>query len=125
MTDSKKLTEAKREKLYHMIEKMQDKNRCQYSFASRDAPDIDRLGICEANRQCMQDVMLSLLQFTDDTDTICIMIDGCDNYRFESLDALYRFAEKSKKKGKIEQDFFILHTNSASENGSSSATVTD
>jgi ribonuclease HII len=74
VTDSKKLTEAKREKLYHMIEKMQDESRCQYSFASRDAIDIDSLGIREANRQCMQDVMLSLLQFTDDTDTIRIMI---------------------------------------------------
>lgn len=108
-----------------MIEKMQDESRCQYSFASRDAPDIDSLGIREANRHCMQDVMLSLLQFADDTDTISIMIDGCDNYRFESLGALYLFAQKSKKKGKIEQDFFILHTNSASENGSSSVTVRD
>ena len=97
VTDSKKLSEDKREKLYHMIEKMQDESRCQYSFAYRDADDIDSLGIREANRQCMQDVMLSLLQFTDDTDTIRIMIDGCDNYRFESLDADYAFALKSRK----------------------------
>lgn len=87
-----------------MIEKMQDESRCQYSFASRDAIDIDSLGIREANRQCMQDVMLSLLQFTDDTDTIRIMIDGCDNYRFESLDADYGFAQRSKKKDKIGQE---------------------
>lgn len=104
VTDSKKLSEEKREKLYHMIEKMQDESRCQYSFAYRDALDIDSLGIREANRQCMQDVMLSLLQFTDDTDTIRIMIDGCDNYRFESLDVDYWFAQRSKKKGKIRQD---------------------
>jgi len=62
---------------------MQYRDECQFAFAYRDAPSIDMLGIREANRQCMQDVLLSLLQFTDDNDTIDIYIDGCDNYMFE------------------------------------------
>lgn len=79
---------------------MQDENRCQYSFAYRDAHTIDEIGIREANKQCMQDVILSLLQFTGDGDTIEIFIDGCDNYIFDTLEAEYIFARKSTKVNK-------------------------
>lgn len=75
LTDSKKIQHKKREEIFHSIEKMQDENRCQYSFAYRDAERIDDVGIREANRECMQDVILSLLQFVGDTDTVEINID--------------------------------------------------
>lgn len=83
LDDSKKLSETKREKLYAEIERMQYRSECQFAFAYRDASDIDRSGIREANRQCMQDVLLSLLQYTDHNDSLEIFIDGCDNYRFD------------------------------------------
>ncbi len=86
---------------------MQDENRCQYSFAYRDAHTIDEIGIREANKQSMEDVILSLLQFTEDDDEIEIFIDGCDNYTFDSIEAEYIFARKSKKtsnKGKTGKD---------------------
>ena len=75
LTDSKKMKSEKREEVFQSIEKMQDENRCQYSFSYRDAERIDEVGIREANRECMQDVILSLLQFTRDTDRIEIYID--------------------------------------------------
>jgi ribonuclease HII len=83
LDDSKSLTEQKREKLFAEIERMQHRNECQYAFSYRDADVIDAIGIREANRQCMQDVLLSLLQFTDEQDSIEIFIDGCDNYQFD------------------------------------------
>lgn len=83
LDDSKSLSEKNREKLFLEIERMQHRNECQYAFSYRDADIIDAIGIREANRQCMQDVLLSLLQFTDEQDSIEIFIDGCDNYRFD------------------------------------------
>lgn len=108
LTDSKKVKPEIREQLFHAIEKMQDENRSQYSFAYRDAHTIDEIGIREANKQCMEDVILSLLQFTGDGDMIEIFIDGCDNYIFDTLEAEYIFARKSTKLNKKvskEQDF--------------------
>ncbi len=97
LTDSKMLTPERREKLYHEIERMQHRDECQYAFSYRDADVIDAIGIREANRQCMQDVLLSLLQFTTDADTIEIAIDGCDNYEFDAGDFDYTFAVKKKR----------------------------
>ena len=97
LTDSKMLTPERREKLYHEIERMQHRDECQYAFSYRDADVIDAIGIREANRQCMQDVLLSLLQFTTDGDTIEIAIDGCDNYEFDAGDFDYTFAVKKKR----------------------------
>ncbi len=109
--DSKKVLPEVREKLYHQIEKMQDESRCQYSFSYRDAEIIDIVWIREANRQCMQDAILSLIQFTNDEDSIEIFIDGCDNYTFESLECDYLFAKKlfsrskkQKSENKIPQE---------------------
>lgn len=79
---------------------MQYRSECQYAFSYRDAHIIDEVGIREANRQCMQDVILSLLQFVDDTDSVQIFIDGCDNYQFSLGDFEYVFAEKKRRKEK-------------------------
>lgn len=76
---------------------MQHRNECQYAFSYRDAAIIDAIGIREANRQCMQDVLLSLLLFTTDDDTILVYIDGCDNYEFDVGDFDYTFATKKKR----------------------------
>ena len=76
LDDSKRLTENKRERLFTEIERMQHRNECQYAFSYRDASYIDTVGIREANRQCMQDVLVSLLQFTHEHDSVQIFIDG-------------------------------------------------
>lgn len=78
---------------------MQHRNECQFAFAYRDAPYIDTVGIREANRQCMQDVLLSLLQFIHESDSVEVFIDGCDNYQFDigEMNIGYTFAEKKKK----------------------------
>ena len=100
LTDSKKIQHKRREEIFHSIEKMQDENRCQYSFAYRDSERIDEIGIREANRESMQDVILSLLQFTGDADTVEVYIDGCDNYLFDigEDDIGYEFQRQSEKK---------------------------
>lgn len=83
LNDSKLLSESIRERLFAEIERLQYRNECQFAFAYRDATHIDVVGIRESNRQCMQDVLLSLLQFTHEYDSVEIFIDGCDNYQFD------------------------------------------
>jgi ribonuclease HII len=100
--DSKKLSEIKRENIFYSIEGLQERNLCQYTFAYREAHEIDSLGIREANRLCMQDVLLSLLQYTEESDFVEIYIDGSDNFIFDGIDCSYTFAKKrnQKEKGK-------------------------
>lgn len=45
----------------------------------------------------MEEVILSLLQYRDSTDTITIYIDGCDNFTFSVEDFTYMVAKKSRK----------------------------
>lgn len=97
LDDSKKMSESEREEIYHRIERVMESNICRYHFAYREASDIDKLWIREANRQCMQEVILGLLQYTSDTDTIRISIDGCDNYEFGIDGFEYIFAKKRRK----------------------------
>lgn len=98
LDDSKKLSENKREKVYHRIERVMERNICRYHFAYREAPIIDSLGIREANRQCMEEAIVWLLQFIKEDDTVSIYIDGCDNYEFDSLSEYeYVFAQKKRK----------------------------
>ena len=85
LNDSKLLKEAKREKIFQEIEMMSHKNQCYYEYALRDADIIDSVGIREANRLCMQDIIVSLLRHLDEADKVEIFIDGCDNYRFDIL----------------------------------------
>ena len=98
LDDSKKMTESEREEIFGRIEKVMESNICRYHFAYREAHDIDTIGIREANRQCMEEVMLGLLQYTTGDDTIHIFIDGCDNYEFAVDGFEYIFAKKKRKK---------------------------
>ncbi len=95
--DSKKLSKKERENIFSTIEYLTHKHECQFTFAYRDAEDIDMLWIRESNRHCMEDIILSFLQFIDDTDTVEIWIDGCDNYTFAVDDFEYFFAKKKKR----------------------------
>ncbi len=83
--------------IYSTIELLAHKDECQYAFAYRDADIIDSVGIREANRSCMEDIILSLLQFIGESDTVEIWIDGCDNYTFAVEDFDYIFAKKKKR----------------------------
>jgi ribonuclease HII len=100
LDDSKILSGQKREKIYAAIEASQYRSECQFAFSYRDADVIDTIGIREANRQCMQDVLLSLIQFIDPSDFVEIFIDGCDNYTFDlGSDSIgYDFAKKSQER---------------------------
>ncbi len=100
LTDSKLLTAQKRERIFSEIEKLQYRDECQYAFAYRDASFIDQYGIRTANRQCMQDIIISFLQFIDPDDFVEIYIDGCDNYEFDlSEESIgYDFMKISPKK---------------------------
>lgn len=82
LTDSKKMSEKEREEVFGRIEKVMEADICRYHFAYRDASDIDILGIREANRQCMEEVILGLLQYVHPESRVQICIDGCDNYVF-------------------------------------------
>lgn len=96
LDDSKKLSSKEREILFDDIEHLQFEQECQYTSSYRDAEQIDILGIHEANRQCMEDVISFLLQFVNRDDTVEIWIDGCDNYRFNGIHHIgYRFAKKA------------------------------
>jgi ribonuclease HII len=106
LDDSKKMTESEREEIFGRIEKVMESNICRYHFAYRESYEIDKIWIREANRQCMQEVILGLLQYTSDSDTIYISIDGCDNYDFDIDGFEYIFAKKRKKDGEKNEDNF-------------------
>jgi ribonuclease HII len=95
--DSKKLDRKKREDIFSTIEYLSHKSECQFTFAYRDADVIDSIWIREANRECMEDIILSLMQFIDSDDTVEIWIDGCDNYSFAVESFEYVFAKKKKR----------------------------
>ncbi len=98
--DSKKLTKKEREDIYSTIEYLAHKHECQYTFSYRDADVIDTVGIREANRSCMEDIILSFLQYIHDDDTVEVWIDGCDNYTFSVDNFAYIFARKKPRKSK-------------------------
>lgn len=94
LDDSKKMTESEREDVMWRIEKVMESNICRYQFAYREAYDIDRLWIREANRQSMEEVLLGLIQYIPSDATVDIYIDGCDNYTFAIDGYDYIFAQK-------------------------------
>lgn len=98
LTDSKAMSERDRDHVFAMIEKVMEEDICRYHFAYRDASYIDGVWIREANRQCMEEVILSLLQYRDPSDTISIYIDGCDNYTFCIDGFEYIFAKKKSRR---------------------------
>ena len=97
--DSKQLSPEKREQIFHQVELLSHQDRTQYAFAFRDASAIDAVGIREANRQCMQDVILSCLQLLPGDARVCVFIDGCDNYTFdigESIEYIFAYKKGTK-----------------------------
>ncbi len=100
LTDSKKLTSKKREKLFHEIEQLEEEGKCRYAYAESSAETIDALGIREANRQTMERVIYELITCMDRQDSVTIYIDGCDNYRFDFWDETvwYDFRKQSIEK---------------------------
>ncbi len=95
--DSKKLTKKKREGLFGTLEYLSHKHECQYTFGYREADRIDEVWIREATRECMEDIILSLLQYIQSEDTFEIWIDGCDNFLFPLENIEYTFAKKRKR----------------------------
>lgn len=99
----------KREQVFHEIDRLVHMGRCHYAFAYRDAEIIDAVGIREANRQCMQDILVSLLQFLDPNDRITVYIDGCDNYVFD-LGELVSYTFERKKNTTMTHSQYEPHT---------------
>lgn len=100
INDSKKLSEKRREMVFSALESLMLQGECTCFSSLRTAEVIDTVGIREANRRCMQDVIEQALHTLWPDDTLDICIDGCDNYVFENMDAAYIFAKKKSKKEK-------------------------
>jgi ribonuclease HII len=71
--------------LYEIIKSYKEKWEYFYSIAERSAWEIDTLGIREANRQAMEDVIHSLLSLLPKQARYTIKIDGRDNYIFRNI----------------------------------------
>jgi ribonuclease HII len=82
LQDSKQMKPRDRETIFSRIEKVLENTNCRYHFAYRDADEIDKIWIREANRQCMEETIMGLLQYVDETSEFSIFIDGCDNFTF-------------------------------------------
>jgi ribonuclease HII len=107
LTDSKKLTHAKREMLFTQIEKLEKEGKCVFAYAESSAWLIDQVGIREANRLAMEQSVLQVLETIRKTEhglprrsstetgksprndengpqgTLQILIDWRDNYTFD------------------------------------------
>jgi ribonuclease HII len=88
LTDSKKCSEKKREILYHQIENNHKKQCYHFASAERSASEIDTLGIREANRQAMEEVIHLLISLIPRGASYQIQIDGRDNYIFRDIDSI-------------------------------------
>ena len=72
LTDSKKLSEKKREVLYNQITR-----ECYWSFAQSNSNEIDQINILEATMLAMKKAVEQLmLLIEDNSQTISILIDG-------------------------------------------------
>lgn len=100
MTDSKKLTAKMREVIYQILLDGKKSGKIDFCIIQKSASEIDTLGIREANRQAMRDIVFSLCD--GDTSNI-VLIDGVDNFVFDddkiskNLLFEYVFAQKRKK----------------------------
>ncbi len=92
------MDQKNRERILSDLRRYQKEGKCMTSFAFRDASTIDEVGIREANRLCMQEVMTDLLKNLKKEDKVDIFIDGCDNYIFDIDDVGYTFSRISAKK---------------------------
>ena len=72
LTDSKKLSEKKREALYNQITK-----ECYWSFAQSNSNEIDQINILEATMLAMKKAVEQLmLLLEDNSQTISVLVDG-------------------------------------------------
>ena len=72
LTDSKKLSEKKREALYNQIT-----SECYWSFAQSNSNEIDQINILEATMLAMKKAVEQLmLLIGDNNQTISVLIDG-------------------------------------------------
>ena len=72
LTDSKKLSEKKREALYNQIT-----SECYWSFAQSNSNEIDQINILEATMLAMKKAVEQLiLLIEDNSQTISILVDG-------------------------------------------------
>ena len=72
LTDSKKLSEKKREALYNQITR-----ECYWSFAQSNSNEIDQINILEATMLAMKNAVEQLmLLLEDNSQTISVLVDG-------------------------------------------------
>ena len=72
LTDSKKLSEKKREELYNQIT-----SECYWSFAQSNSNEIDQINILEATMLAMKKAVEQLmLLIEDNSQTISVLVDG-------------------------------------------------
>jgi ribonuclease HII len=72
LTDSKKLSEKKREALYNQIT-----SECYWCFAQSNSNEIDQINILEATMLAMKKAVEQLmLHIEDDSQTISVLVDG-------------------------------------------------
>ena len=72
LTDSKKLSEKKREALYNQIT-----SECYWSFAQSDSNEIDQINILEATMLAMKKAVEQLMHLIEDnSQTISVVVDG-------------------------------------------------
>ena len=72
LTDSKKLSEKKREALYNQIT-----SECYWSFAQSNSNEIDKINILEATMLAMKKAVEQLmLLIEDNSQTISVLVDG-------------------------------------------------
>ena len=72
LTDSKKLSEKKREALYNQITR-----ECYWSFAQSNSNEIDQINILEATMLAMTKAVEQLmLLLEDNSQTISVLVDG-------------------------------------------------
>ena len=72
LTDSKKLSEKKREALYNQIT-----SECYWSFAQSNSNEIDQINILEATMLAMKKAVEQLMFLIEDnSQTISVLVDG-------------------------------------------------
>ena len=72
LTDSKKLSEKKREALYNQITR-----ECYWSFAQSNSNEIDQINILEATMLAMKKAVEQLMLLLDDnSQTTSVLVDG-------------------------------------------------
>ena len=86
LTDSKKLSEKKREALYNQIT-----SECYWSFAQSNSNEIDQINILEATMLAMKKAVEQLmLLIEDNSQTISVLVDGNRCPDFENCRAIIK-----------------------------------